>query len=665
MDIEFMDRALNARKVDSIPAVAVRGEGVLETFSAILMRTVQDLAKRYAILETTRGQPAWQWTQQAVLSMFGTGTLSPESAMKASEEPSRAPAIEISLPPEDVPVIEQHIVPSGSYPVAKTPPPRPTAPPLPGGPPRTAQPTPSGSPGAAMRPAARTVVSHVRGPAAPAPPAAPFAESPPLPSSAPPAGSPPSRPGPEALPDEDIGVQPDPLRPPAVRPPPPPLVVKPPARKADTRPIHTVVRVTPQVVIPPPAEEMARPTPLAGPDARAQETLVESYAEASAQLGAALNDLREERDRARDRVLDLEGMVAAAQDVLGGKALEETLAPVLARLAQVAGASHASFLIPEGPNRLRPAALLGLSDDPLLVSSTAMRHVIEATAHDAKPRFHEAADNLDVGQALDRKDAPFAALLAVPVRTPRGLQGIFGLYYSADAARPGEDTLAHLGSMARVLTGALELQATLETVRGAERALEMALAGTASARGLEEVVSSLLDLRERLALMRGRPGAPPWFIEEFARLAPSLATALQAGRSLLAFSKGEIQQDTIYLDELLSEVAADRASVQLSPGAEAVWGDQALVRLALRAMVEQVRGTAEGGTLEIRATPTPGKVQLSVGLVGASPAGPSAGKPSGLGLGVVRRIAELHGGSLTNESVPGEDDWLVLTLPAR
>ena len=54
-----------------------------------------------------------------------------------------------------------------------------------------------------------------------------------------------------------------------------------------------------------------------------------------------------------------------------------------------------------------------------------------------------------------------------------------------------------------------------------------------------------------------------------------------------------------------------------------------------------------------------------MGLVGASPADPSAGKPSGLGLGVVRRIAELHGGSLTTESVPGEDDWLVLTLPAR
>ena len=164
--------------------------------------------------------------------------------------------------------------------------------------------------------------------------------------------------------------------------------------------------------------------------------------------------------------------------------------------------------------------------------------------------------------------------------------------------------------------------------------------------------------------MRGRPGAPAWFVEEFARLAPSLATALQAGRSLLAFSKGEIQQDTIYLDELLAEVGGETASVQIQPGAEAVWGDAALVRLALRAMVEQVEAGATSGTLEIRAAPAAGKVLLSVGLTGGAqqPRPPAA---SGLGLGVVRRIAELHGGSLTAESVPGEDDWLVLALPAR
>src|SRR5262245_16139824 len=34
--LDFMDRTLNARGVASLPAVAIRGEGVLETFSAIL-----------------------------------------------------------------------------------------------------------------------------------------------------------------------------------------------------------------------------------------------------------------------------------------------------------------------------------------------------------------------------------------------------------------------------------------------------------------------------------------------------------------------------------------------------------------------------------------------------------------------------------------------------
>ena len=103
--------------------------------------------------------------------------------------------------------------------------------------------------------------------------------------------------------------------------------------------------------------------------------------------------------------------------------------------------------------------------------------------------------------------------------------------------------------------------------------------------------------------------------------------------------------------------------MQIGPGAEAVWGDAALVRLALRAMVEQAQAGSTEGALEIRATPAPGKVLLSVGVTGAS--GRRATAASGLGLGVVRRIAELHGGSLTTESVPGEDDWLVLALPAR
>ena len=49
LEVEALDRGLNSRKADAIPAVAIRGEGVLETFIASLALTVQDLANRYAL----------------------------------------------------------------------------------------------------------------------------------------------------------------------------------------------------------------------------------------------------------------------------------------------------------------------------------------------------------------------------------------------------------------------------------------------------------------------------------------------------------------------------------------------------------------------------------------------------------------------------------------
>ena len=76
LEVEALDRALNARRVEVVPAVAVRGEGVLETFGAILARTVQDLASRYAILDVKEGAPARQWAEQALLELFGRTRLS-------------------------------------------------------------------------------------------------------------------------------------------------------------------------------------------------------------------------------------------------------------------------------------------------------------------------------------------------------------------------------------------------------------------------------------------------------------------------------------------------------------------------------------------------------------------------------------------------------------
>jgi len=420
---------------------------------------------------------------------------------------------------------------------------------------------------------------------------------------------------------------------------------------------YTVVRVAPP---PAPPEEGPRPS---GAEARASE-LVESYAEASAQLGSALTELREERDLARQRLEDLRQTMAAAQDLLGGTPLETALEPVLARMARIAGVAHAAFWVPQAGAPPRAATLLALPSDPVLASPVALRHVTESAARGVKPAFAFAAENLDLGQALDHQEHRFAALLTVPFRTPGGLQGLGVFYYGPDTARPGPGTLEHLAEIPRSLAVALELAATLTTVKAAERALELALAGTASLRGLEHLVGSVETLRDRLGEIRNRADAPPWFTEQYVRLAPALAAALDDGRSLLAFSRGEIRREAVYLEDLLAELRTPEVTVDLEAAAETVQADAALLRVALRAIVDEVRSRSGANTtpLAIRAGAWSDGVRVSVRGGGEPPDEAGRGTlTAGLGLGLARRIAELHGGALDDGGAAGE---VVLTLPA-
>ena len=535
--IEFMDHALNARKTDAIPAVAVRGEGVLETFTAVLVRALQDLSHRYQIVQTSRGQTLPQWAHDAVVGMFGTTSL--------------------ALEPNPVPV-----------------------------------------------------------------------------EAAPPTPAPPETPAP----DFDF------VAPPPPEPPPDRMLVK--------------------VALPAEAEKMAG----AGPDARANETLVESYAQASAELSAALAEAKEERDALRRRGDDLQQVLSAAHGLLAGQPLDPTLRGVLARLAEAVSASHASFLVRSPDGALRVAALRGrFQEEPLLRSEIGRRYLAARIQNEAEPRIHAAADALDLGDTLDSFEPRFGFVLAVPVRTPRGLLALALFYLLPDAALPSPEVLAHLSTVSRSLTSALELHATLERLHGAERALEVAMQGTASVRGLDEVVSFLESLRDELGAMRRRPDIPPSLLGEFTRLAPGLMGALATARAILAFNRGAVEKESVAIEDLVVELHGDDVELQGNISGMSVLGDRVLLRLALKALVDQARHAADALRLPLRLAVEGGRLRISIDeapspvtLLGT----PVGGTPSAmaLALGFVRRVIELHGGSLTADVV-GSGNRYAIVLP--
>jgi signal recognition particle receptor subunit beta len=75
LSVEELSGSLNARQVPAIEAVAVRGEGVLETLASVLEHMMEYLAKRYRSLALDPGETVQAWTWSAVQQVFGRTSL--------------------------------------------------------------------------------------------------------------------------------------------------------------------------------------------------------------------------------------------------------------------------------------------------------------------------------------------------------------------------------------------------------------------------------------------------------------------------------------------------------------------------------------------------------------------------------------------------------------
>ena len=553
LETEALDRALNARHAETIPAVAIRGEGVLETFTAILAHTVQNLSTRYAILDISQGTPARQWAEDAAVAAVRGEDAAPRRAARQPEPRAAEAALRRRRAPRPRPGRARW---------------------------RRAAPSPAAPRGRRYR--------------APA--------------------------------DASTTVR-------AAR-------------------LHRRSRL---------ARAGARrlgPLDHASADARSND-LVETYAEASAQLGSALDELREERDAARQRLVDLRQTMKAAQDVLAGVPLDAAVEPVLETMARIARTERAAFWVPEPGRPPRAAALLGLAEDPLLGRPAALRHVFEVATRGHGPRVRpRERRRLRCSEALVTAEGTFASVLAAAFRTPRRRPGHCASSTTRpDTARPGRQRArAPRRDPARA--------------RGRPRAHGHP-ADDARRRACARAGARRLGVaarpRRRRALARGAAGEPrpdarpprraavvPRAVR--CRLAPALSSALEDGRSLLAFSRGEIRTRGVYVEDLLARAARPRnVTVDLDPAAELV------VRRRDAPARRPARGRRRGARArrqQHHAARHPrrrvdGRRPHRRARDRRCPPRPCAARGTRLGprrarlsLSLARRIAEMHGGAL-------------------
>ena len=298
---------------------------------------------------------------------------------------------------------------------------------------------------------------------------------------------------------------------------------------------HLKVRV-------PTAEDSAREAP-AGPEVRSTDSLTESYAQASAELGFAVSELREARDLLR--VASRGGAAGPrAGDRGPGEDRRRGAPPGDPEGAREGGrglGGHAAALHRRIDAGAGPAPAPGRSPFPHHLGRGARR----GGEGLAEPQLEEASSSPQLAQALCAGEPSFEAVALVPLRSAERLLGLALLYFGPYAALPPADAVVHLGFLARVLAGPLEAAAAREAASAGDRLKVLSRASSAA-------VASLLT---RL----------PW---ELARRRP------------------------LRLVDVLGPLGGSGVSIEASSPATSVLGDAPLLRFAFASLVRQCEADA-------------------------------------------------------------------------
>ncbi|MFD7675792.1 HAMP domain-containing histidine kinase [Streptomyces sp. ARC12] len=316
----------------------------------------------------------------------------------------------------------------------------------------------------------------------------------------------------------------------------------------------------------------------------------------------------------------------------------------------------AQFAVPAGALR---AAALSAMDDEGPVRAEARDRAGEAVHVLAVPFYHDATDEV--------------AGAAVAVGDPeRGAAEHRSLVLSLVV---GAGALTALAALTGHVLSARSMRPAWEALEQQERLL---------ADAAHELRTPVAVMRGSVEVAAGAPGGLEAHLPRIRRAADRMADVVEnlLTRGRLEAAVDVVRAEPLRLDQLVEEVCAELP--EGGHGLESRWeesvveADAALVRVAVRNLLDNAvrhgRGPGAADRAELLVTVRGPEVWVADRGPGVDPARlpelmerfGSPGGGTGIGLSLVRRIAEAHRGSLTVRARPGGGAEFVLRLaPAR
>ncbi|MEX2221557.1 MAG: HAMP domain-containing sensor histidine kinase [Candidatus Rokuibacteriota bacterium] len=407
-------------------------------------------------------------------------------------------------------------------------------------------------------------------------------------------------------------------------------------------------------------------------------------------------------DGSRARAARLAAVLAIQRRLGGPGALGDQLHDVAGELRAALGARRLALLVGTDVRTAQlasvPVGTLVDADSAAAFALATGQRMISADLH-ADPRMRTEAPVCS---------SPLRAL-AVPLVSGVGVVGVLAVEWTGELSRAtraaAEELAIHLGLAVE------NARLTLRQLRFAEELAEKVAAATARLRELDQAKTEFLsvvshELRTPLTALQGfselllRSALPPdkahrclvYLHTEACTLGRIVGELLdlsriEAGRPL------EVRPEPVDLDELMERnvemFAAEHRDHRFrwtpgAPGMALLADPDALDRMLKNLLSNAVKYSPRGGEVSVTACPAadqPGMVEVAVEDDGVGiPADQlprifdkyvrvahpetTAARGLGLGLSLVKALAEAHGGRVEVDSLPGKGSRFRLLLPA-